>query len=144
MNLLKVLKGSKMKFECEKCGYKIDNLAKEDYFNYCPHCNSLMPPLDKGEDGLHCNYCEKKIEGMDYTDSCPWCEEVLCDTFDSYAEMGNPEAQYIVASYYLTHVLDDVDAATKRPMAREYMKKAAEQGHSGAILFLRKRRFSED
>jgi TPR repeat protein len=80
---------------------------------------------------------------MDYIDSCPWCEEVLCDTFDSYAETGNLEAQYIVASYYLTHVLDDIDAATKRQMACEYMKKAAEQGHVGAIRFLRKRHFSD-
>ena len=127
-----------MKFYCEECGYEIENLAEHDYFNYCPHCNSLMPPLDKDEEGLHCNYCEKKIDGMDYQDSCPWCEHELCSTFDTYAQIGNPEAQYVVAHYYLTHLLDDFDVAEKKNMAKEYMKKAAEQGYGLALRFIRK------
>lgn len=133
-----------MKFYCEECGYEIKNIAEEDYPHWCPWCKSLVPALDKDEEGMHCNCCAKKVETADYSDSCLWCEQELSETFDTYAKNGNPEAQYIVAHFYLTHVLDDFDAAEKKNMAKEYMKKAAEQGHAEAIRFLRKFRLSED
>lgn len=131
-------KGGKLKYICELCGFEIENVAKSDYPHYCPNCNSISSPLDKDDDGMHCNYCEKKIETDDYQECCPWCEHDLCSTFDTYAEIGNPDAQYIVAHYYLTHVFEDFDVEAKRKMAIRYMKKAAEQNYALAKRFLRK------
>ena len=127
-----------MKFYCEECGYEIKNIAEEDYPHWCPRCKSLVPALDKDEEGIHCNYCQKKVETANYIDSCPWCENELSETFDAYAEIGKPEAQYIVANYYLTHVLEGFDAEEKKRTALEYMKKSDEQGYGLALRFIRK------